>query len=48
MFISLGFSIILIGLIIIEWLVLDPLLEYVTLFFGVSDVYGLCVDIAEC
>jgi hypothetical protein len=32
---SLGFSSLLIGFIFIEWFVFDPLLEFITLFFGV-------------
>lgn len=32
---SLGFSAILLGFIFIEWFVYDPILEFVSLFFGV-------------
>lgn len=44
-YICIGFLIITIGAIVIEWLVVDPFLQYVTLFYGVFLGYYACRDI---
>ena len=44
-YISIGFSIITIGAILIDWFVYDPFLQYVTLFYGVFFGYYAIRDI---
>jgi hypothetical protein len=44
-YISIGFSILTIGVILIDWFLIDPFLQYFTLFYGVFFGYYAIKDI---